>query len=176
MTFPVFSAGEVLRAQDMNAVGMWLVKTVTVGAGVTSVPVTSCFSADYDNYRIVLSDVVGSTASNMLFQFSGITTAVYQSSGVFLTFGSSTISGFGPAAETSWIVAPGNTATSNWTADIISPFASRRKSFIGGGVGNTSNYQFNGTCSSTSSATGFSIIPSAGTYTGGTIRVYGYRN
>jgi hypothetical protein len=176
MPVPDFSPGEVLTASAMDSIGLWLVKTVTVGTGAASVPVADCFSADYANYRIVLSDVVGSTGSNMLFQFSGITTAVYQSSGVFLTFGSSTVSGFGPAAETSWIVAPGNTETSNWTADIISPFASRRKSFIGGGVGNTNYYQFNGTCSSTSSATGFSIIPSAGTFTGGTIRVYGYRN
>jgi hypothetical protein len=176
MTFPSFSVGEVLRAQDMNAVGLWLVKTQTIGSGVSSIPVTGAFSADYDNYRIVLSDVVASTGANMLFQFSGITTAVYSSSGTFLSFGSSTVNGFGPAAETSWIVAPGNTNTSNWTADIISPFATRRKSFIGAGVGNASNYQFNGTCSSTSSATGFSIIPSTGTYTGGTIRVYGYRN
>jgi hypothetical protein len=176
MTFPSFSVGEVLRAQDMNAVGLWLVKTVTVGTGVSSVPVTSCFSADYDNYKVILSDVVGSTGANMLFQFSGITSSVYQSSGVFFSFGSSTVSGFGNPAEASWIVAPTNTTTSNFSADIISPFASRRKSFIGAGVGNSSNYQLNGICSSTSSTTGFTISASAGTLTGGTIRVYGYRN
>jgi hypothetical protein len=78
MTFPVFSAGEVLRAQDMNAVGMW-----RVGGGsftnVASFDIVG-FSSDYDNYQLVLnvgghSGVVGLTAQ--LFQGATVRNANY---------------------------------------------------------------------------------------------------
>ena len=69
MTFPSFSAGEVLRAQDMNAVGRWLVKTVTVGSAVTTVPVTDAFSTEYDNYEIVFSGGSKSSPGTMNMQF-----------------------------------------------------------------------------------------------------------
>ena len=176
MPVPDFSPGEVLTAAAMDSIGLWLVKTQTIGTAVPSVVVTDAFSANYHNYRIVLTDVVGSVTANLLFNFSGITSSTYFSSGTFFTYGSTVVNGFGPAASTSWIVAPSNTGTSNWTADVISPFATRRKTFMGKGVGDASNYEFNGVCTSTSSATGFVITPNAGTITGGTIRVYGYRN
>ena len=193
MGYPTFVSGDVLNASDMNAVGLWRVTNctvtsvggtaatasngvITIGTNNTSVTVNNAFSADYDNYKIVISDVVGSTAANMTFQFSGITGSVYLAAGTFFNFGSATVNGFGPAAATSWIMAPSNTLTSNWSADVISPFASRRKVFMGKGVGDASNYEFNGYCNSTTSATGFVISPSAGNITGGKIRVYGYRN
>ena len=46
MSFPVFASGDVLNASDMNGVGLWLVKTQTIGTGVSSVVVTGAFSAD----------------------------------------------------------------------------------------------------------------------------------
>ncbi len=49
MTYPSFSAGDILTAADMNAVGLWLVKTQTVGTAVASVTVTDAFSSTYDN-------------------------------------------------------------------------------------------------------------------------------
>ena len=55
MTYPVFATGDVLNASDMNAVGLWLVKTQTIGSGVGSVAVTGAFSADYDNYKIIVT-------------------------------------------------------------------------------------------------------------------------
>jgi hypothetical protein len=51
MTFPSFTAGEVLRAQDMNAVGMWLVGSTTF-TNTTTAFVNQCFTSDYQNYVI----------------------------------------------------------------------------------------------------------------------------
>ena len=48
-TPPTFSSGSVLTAAQMNAVGLWLVKTQTVGTAVSSVSVTDVFSSNYDN-------------------------------------------------------------------------------------------------------------------------------
>jgi hypothetical protein len=59
-TPPDFTTGAVLTAAQMNAVGLWLVKTQTVGSAVPDVTVTDAFSADYDNYKILYT---GGTAS-----------------------------------------------------------------------------------------------------------------
>ena len=56
-TPPVFSAGAVLTAAQMNAVGLWEIKTQTIGTGVASFEVTGAFSSDYDNYKIVINSM-----------------------------------------------------------------------------------------------------------------------
>lgn len=73
MTYPVFSAGEVLRAQDMNAVGLWLVGSTTVTAQTTGV-LDGCFTSDYRDYLLVV-DVTGGTGNlelNMNFRVGGV--------------------------------------------------------------------------------------------------------
>jgi hypothetical protein len=67
MTFPSFSAGEVLRATDMNAVGMW-----RVGGGALSGTATNfvgCFTSDYTNYRIVIDSISLSGNGDISFQY-----------------------------------------------------------------------------------------------------------
>ena len=193
MGYPVFASGDVLNASDMNAVGLWRVTTctvtsvggtaatasngvITIGTGNTSVTVNNAFSADYDNYRIMLTNSTNSTGANMSIQLSGITTSVYATAGTFYTFGSATVGGFGPAATTSFTFGPGNAGMTTAVIEIISPFASRRKAMISNGISDGATYLFNGHCSSTASASGFVILPASGSMTGGTIRVYGYRN
>ena len=69
MTYPSFTSGEVLTAADMNAVGLWLVKTQTVGTAVASVTVTDAFSSTYDNYRIIYTGGAASTSCVLSLQF-----------------------------------------------------------------------------------------------------------
>ena len=176
MSYPVFATGDVLNASDMNAVSGWLVKTQTVGTGVSSVTVTSAFSADYDNYLIVIQGIVNSTAANLTLQLSGITTNTYSTGGTFFTYGSTTVSGFGPAATSSWVIGPAGTVNSHAVISVMAPNAATSKSVFAQGSSTLAYYSFAGTCTSTSTATGFVIAPNAGTMTGGTIRVYGYRN
>jgi hypothetical protein len=52
MTFPSFVSGEVLRAEDMNAVGLWKVGGGTFTNAAT-VDITG-FSSEYDSYRFTL--------------------------------------------------------------------------------------------------------------------------
>lgn len=72
MTFPSFSAGEVLRAQDMNAVGMWHLGTYTLSS--TATQINSIFTSDYDNYRLVFSNVSISSADTMTLRLVAGTT------------------------------------------------------------------------------------------------------
>jgi hypothetical protein len=178
MPVPDFSPGEILTASAMDSIGLWLVKTQTIGTGVASVTVTGAFSADYDNYRIVISGSVASGGADTSFQLSGITGSNYQTFGFFMTPGTATINAYGPAVTTQWLT--GSTNSVRWAHefDVISPFLSQQKFMLNMvGASTTGYYNFSGSCTSTASATGFTITQNGGgTLTGGTIRVYGYRN
>ena len=73
MTFPVFSTGEVLRAQDMNAVGLW-----RVGGGAVSGTTTNfvgCFTSDYTVYRVVIDQPTNTAAGEYYIRYLTGTTA-----------------------------------------------------------------------------------------------------
>lgn len=178
MSYPSFAAGDILNASDMNAVGLWLVSTTTIGSGVTSVPVNNCFSATYRSYRILIeAQNTNGTASHLL-QFNGITGSVYLTGGSFGSWGVASQTGYGPSAQTSFILSANNVAGTGtfMTLDLHNPFESQRKygtCFSQAGNGHAS---FNLYTTSSSSATGFTLSKAGDTMTGGTIRVFGYRN
>ena len=150
---------------------------VTIGTSNTSVTVSSAFSATYDNYRITISGGLASASGDMSLQLNGITGSVYQTVGYYITYGVATIVAFAPAVGTSFLLGHVDTTQYATTFDLISPNLTKQKFVIGqNGSSTTALYFTNGKCTSTSAATGFTITPSSGTITGGTIRVYGYRN
>jgi hypothetical protein len=179
MAIKTFTTGEVLTATDTNTYlansGLVYVTSVTAGSAVSSVTVSSCFSATFDNYRIVISGGTSSAAgSNANFQLTGITGSTYEAAGYFVTYGVATVSAYAPAATTSWLVGFLGQNNTSITMDLINPFAAKHK-----GMNTLSsaqfNYSFTGQCTSTTSATGFTLTPALTTITGQTITVYGYR-
>ena len=175
-TPPVFSAGAVLTAAQMNAVGLWLVKTQTVGSAVSSVTVSDVFSSDYDNYRVVLASIDGSVSDQIsLLTFGSTTTGYYGAlSLVSLTAGTQTILTRSNAAS-NYLVASDVDKTTYASFDIYSPYLSERTGFAGTGFGYAYTSTFGGFVANTTSYTAFTITAGAGTMTGGTISVYGYR-
>ena len=177
MTFPVFASGDVLNASDMNAVGLWLVKSQTIGTAVSSVQVTSAFSADYDAYKIIVSGGVCSQNSDLRLTL-GASTTTYYYAGSIRTYGGTTIN-FELANGAFWLVGTGSANNLHINVDLISPFAAKQTAYIcglgypniSGAGGSTGGFHDTAT-----SYTSFTITPSGGTLTGGTIRVYGYRN
>jgi hypothetical protein len=165
----------------MNGVGLWLVKSQTVGTGVSSVTVTSAFSADYENYRIIITGVAGSAGGGSIsLQLNNSTGSTYFTGGLFGSFGSTTLNGYGPAAAVKWLDVWALDSTSQGGyADLYNPFSTARTMFTSSsvrtGVGNAW-YMINGLDTAAVSNTGFTITPISGTMTGGTIRVYGFRN
>jgi hypothetical protein len=178
MTFPSFSVGEVLRAQDMNAVGMWLVKTVTIGAGVSSVPVTDAFSADYDAYKIIVTGGAGSTATALKLHLGSSNTNNYFGFMAFGSFGGTAVSGINDNDAASFTYAGGfDTNTISANIELLNPFSSTDVTEISSRVRYGTTYgNYVGVFGTTTSFTGFTLTPFSGTLTGGTIRVYGYRN
>lgn len=197
MTFPSFASGEVLTANDMNAVGLWRVTgctvtsaggtaatasngVITIGAGNTSVTVNNAFSTDYDNYRIVIAGGVSSVAAGACNLTLGAAATGYYRAGAFMAFASGAVTGFNNANDTSWRGAvEASTSMIDAVIDLLNPFATKNtilsshttaartdgySLFMGGYLANTTSYS------------AFTLTASAGNLTGGTIRVYGYRN
>jgi hypothetical protein len=176
MTFPSFSSGEVLRAADMNAVGLWLVKSQTIGSGVTSVPVTGAFSADYDNYLITVAGGVASTSTVLNLQL-GATTSGYQYQFNYGTFSGVPLATGGTSLTSIQYLGSADTTGLSASISVQSPYLAKqtRVSAEGGRAGTYSG-NVTGYVPNTTSYTGFTLLPDSGTITGGTIRVYGYRN
>lgn len=179
MPVPVFTVGEVLTAANMNKVGLWLVKTQTVGTAVSSVTVSGAFSADFDNYRILYVDGSASATSNVALTLGSTTTGYYG----FLSYGTAggtTLYGANTNNGASWNYA-GDTTSDGITVDVdlFNPNKAMRTQlssrYMGTGTGAAfGTYQ--GLLNNSTSYTAFTITPGVGTITGGTIRVYGYRN
>ena len=176
-TPPDFSSGAVLTAAQMNSVGLWLVKTQTVGSGVASVAVTGAFTTDYDNYKIVWSNGVLSAIGETRV-ILGATTAGYSNSLIYGAYGGGAATVIGNAAGANWtFMGYGNTTAVAMNFELYQPFLTKNTFMssnlmqFAGQVGGTNN----GILENTTSYTGFTIFPASGTMTGGTIRIYGYR-
>jgi hypothetical protein len=179
MTYPTFNNGDVLPASDLNAIGLWLVKSQTVGTGVSSVTVTGAFSADYDNYRILYFGGSGSVDGDIRMTL-GSTAANYYMGFLFAAYTGGAASVAGTNNGSSWQYVGSQRSTTNTVSiDVYNPFASDETSFAGTYMGSKAGSGVGaiaGFLNDTSSYTAFTLTPSSGTLTGGTIRVYGYRN
>jgi hypothetical protein len=176
-TPPDFTSGAVLTAAQMNSVGLWLVKTQTIGAAALSETVTGAFSADYDNYLI---QIIGGTAST-------------EDNG-FLTFGA-TATGYYGILQLATVAAPGTylgSADNNGTQfstvwrsqtggayaniNVYAPFLTKNTGVEGVWMPTSGAFgKYTGQLRDSTSYTAFTVKPASGTFTGGTIRVYGYR-
>ena len=184
MTYPVFSAGEVLRAEDMNAVGLWLVKTQTVGAGVSSVPVTGAFSAEYDNYLVQYTGGVGSTTVAINLQLgpssvSGFNTGYYLGL-IGSLYGSGTANFVSDNNASSWQPAAAFAEGASVNVTLLRPHDTVRTGIVANRIDyRTSGGSVTGTGfhNSTNSFTDFTLSVAGGaTLTGGIIRVYGFKD
>lgn len=180
MPVPVFTTGEVLTAANMNKVGLWLVKTQTVGTAVSSVTVTSAFSADFDNYRVVYDGGTSSTDAAFTIQL-GSTATGYHYSIVYQQYNATTPLGAGATNTTSWPNAGRqSTVRNSLVLDIFAPYLSTYSGIRYAGVdyAATSGYIITGggMLDNTTSYTDLKINAGSGTISGGTVRVYGYRN
>jgi hypothetical protein len=179
MPVPDFSPGEVLTAQAMDSIGLWLVKTQTIGATVPSVVVPDAFSADFENYRIIVSGGVASTNNGLNLTF-GATITGYTRTGISMIHGSTTVTGVSQQSQTSISnIGLGTTNNLSLAFDCYSPFSANRTIVNGFGMRATAGQSVNwlsGYLDNDTSYTDFTLTVTSGTISGGEIRVYGYRN
>jgi hypothetical protein len=176
MPVPDFSPGEVLTAAAMDSIGLWFVKSQTIGTGVPSVTVADAFSANYDSYKIVVTGTNVSAAGNSaFFSLSGSTGSTYFAGGFWQTYSSATLNGFNSNGVSggTWVGITGG----RWSCiiDVVNPFAALASSVMGQSSGGTYAATFQGHDTNAASSTGFTLTQATTNWTGGTIRVYGYR-
>jgi hypothetical protein len=159
--------------------GLVLVSTTTIGTTVSSVTVSNAFSSTYDNYKIILSGGVAST-SNAISMILGATTTGYYRFLIYGAFNSNTINSAGTANAANWEnTFVGSTTSLNGVIDLLSPNLAKNTIIVGVNATTTTTgnaFWQNGYLNDTTQYTAFTLTPSAGTLTGGTIKVYGYQN
>ena len=168
----------VLSTGRANPVGLDIVSTTTIGTAVSSVDVTNCFSATYDNY-LVSWTTTGSTGIALRLQYltaaSSLISTGYYYSGYYSSYSSPSLvsdasnngSSFRIGTLTASTVCAGQSILYN-------PFTTSTKFWSGSHASTGEAYSYNGYNSSTASLPSIRITTNTGTITGGTITVYGY--
>jgi hypothetical protein len=179
--------------QSYNAAGAWvtwgtapsagalvLIKTQTIGTTVSSVTVTDAFSSTYDNYMITVTGGVASIDGGAIGLQLGATTTGYYAGYGRITYSSAAASNANDnnAAQ---FVRSGRSSTNTLFANIYlhGPNLAKNTFYrawdIEGATGSVGGYGA-GFLNNSTQYTAFTLNASTGTWTGGTIRVYGYVN
>jgi hypothetical protein len=158
--------------------GLVLIKTQVIGTTVGSVTVTDAFSATYDNYKIVVTGGVASTQNSLRFTL-GATVTGYYYGGFYYDYGANS-GGYARGSNAAGFdIGAGTTNKLFANAEIFDPFLADQTTFTTSHASalTTAFMQFaNGFLDNTTSYTAFTLTATGGTFTGGTIRVYGYAN
>ena len=161
----------------VGASGLVFISRTTIGSAVSSVTLSNIFSADYDNYRIMISGGSGSTGTYLRFQFSGAATAAYFKQLFYGAWTSGNAQLAGSAGTEAFWNYMGTVDSTSLQAcvDIQSPYLSEHTyahSYYARGphLGGVSVSLLN----DSASYTGVDIFPATGTFSDGNIDVYGY--
>jgi hypothetical protein len=162
-----------------SASGLTLVKTQTIGSGVSSVTVSDAFSTTYDSYQVIINGGLGSTDVNLNLKL-GSTATGYYSTRIVSSFASATVASGNDNNGVTWTaVGHMSAAAIAFNLFIQDPFLSKNTKFNSLAVApytTGSSGVVGGFLNDSTSYTAFTITPGSGTLTGGTIRVYGLQN
>ena len=154
--------------------GLEFISSTSVGTAVPNITITNVFNSTYDHYKIFMTGVSQSaTFPDTRLQFNN-SSASYYGGGIQTTFSTGAVSSLWDNNVSRFNRAGGNTG--EMYVDVYNPFLASENTFISSSfrtnvaAGNYTGYILNA-----ASETGFTISPSTGTYTGGTVTVYGYR-
>jgi hypothetical protein len=164
--------------------GLVLIKSQAVTTGVSSVTITSAFSATYDAYKIIFSGIQTSSGVGCTIALSGSTSGYYSSdiaSGAYTT-ASGTLSfnciNNGSFWNANVISSNGTTQASGATIEIQNPFNSTSTTIQSNGSDARTNGSglriMTGYHSAATSYTDFVFACGGTTFQGGRISVYGY--
>jgi len=177
-TPPVFVSGAVLTAAQMNQIGLWKIVDEDFTASA-SIVVDNCFSADFENYRILMrySSTSGTTTVGMRLRVAGVNaTSNYDLQSNL--FSNTTLTAARVSAGTSWVVEGADTSRATFVAmDIQAPALAANTSFVTLNVRDATiqNRFSGGMHSDTTIYDGFNLIMTGGVSVTGSLTVYGYR-
>jgi hypothetical protein len=163
--------------------GLVHIETVTVGSGVSSVSVDDVFSADYDAYELHIK-IIGSTGAGIQLRTrvggADLTASDYNRQNG--SFSSTTAAGARLSNQTTTRVGDTNTMSTLNKVTIYNVFATSptflmatQARFGGGSLTNPEIDFFYSNVNNNTSYAGFTLFPTSGTYSSGTITIYGYQ-
>lgn len=171
----------VMIADTDSPPGLQLIKTQTIGTAVSSVVVSDAFSSDYENYLITVNGGVASTNTAIALTLGSAATGYYRWA-IYGQFHTTTAFGLNTSNGVNWgDAAFGSASTIQGRFELFGPNMAMNTQFVGHSTqSRTQGFYLTqgGYLADTSQYTAFTLTPSTGgaTLTGGTIRVYGYRN
>lgn len=152
--------------------------TITIGNAVSTVAVTGAFSSLYDNYKILIQGGSATANTDYVRLQLGSTTSGYRYDYIFANMASGTPASAGTVAGANFAYCGIASLTLFANIEVMGPFATGMTTVqaLAGRTGQNMGMMV-GTQIDSTSFTGFTILSGVGiTFTGGTIRVYGYRN
>ena len=154
--------------------GYSLIKSQAIGTSVTAVTVTGAFSSTYDAYQIVVAGGVASGNTGMKLQI-GAATSNYRYSAVVGTYASTSITNASSAAASAFdYVGTGSTNKLGAFITVFDPFLTRNTHVQASYITINDGGNFVGVLNDNTSYSSFVLSTlNAGSWTGGTIYVYG---
>ena len=162
-----------------NASGaLTLIQATAIGTGVSSVAISSAFSATYDNYLVTMSNCTWSVNDQAITFILTGSTASYYSNLVYGINSTGAITDLNRSnAASAYIGITDANKAQNFAINIFNPFAAAYTNWSGTTNGYLASGVVGGNHQVATSYTGFTIAAaSSATLTGGTIRVFGYSN
>ena len=164
-----------------SAGALTLVSATTIGSAVSSVTVSSAFSATYDVYLVTLSGGAASTNNYGTLQLGSTTSGYYRGVQGRLYGGAADGGGENNASSFNSRLVNGSASGLSGLLWLVNPFLAKFTYIMAIHAAavtdsSTGAYVYGGFLDNTTSYTAFTLTPNTGTWTGGTIRVYGYAN
>jgi hypothetical protein len=164
----------------VSSLGLQLVTAQTIGTGVSSLTVSNCFSSSYDNYRVIVNNMAASSLGASLYMtINGSAGSTYEGNLLYWSTANTTITNSNYTATSSFQIGILNTTRNQIVFDITNPNLASQTIVSGSSSGYSSGGSDYGCIfttydSNSASSVSLTITPAAGTFTGGTISVYGY--
>jgi hypothetical protein len=180
-TYTQTQIGSLLDAKSpVSTTGLVLISSTTIGSAVSSVTISNCFSATYENYKVILVGGVSSTDGYINCQLATDSTPVannYYLGRFGIEFNSSGSGNANQNNTASWTYSGyGNTDWNHAEVDLRMPFLAKKTLMSGVYTATTTFGAINvGLHNVATSYNSIHFSRASGTMTGGTIKVYGYK-
>ena len=171
--------GQILTSAYVNNninSGMVYVTSATIGTGVSTVTVSGAFSATYDQYHIIINGGTASTSDLITMTLGATATGYYEGRpGILIPGGA--YAGNVTNNGGNFFVGQFTTTGKSMSTVLANPFlATETRHYSQGFSTGTSSCAYSsGVLNNTTSYTAFTLSANSGTWTGGTVTVYGFR-
>jgi hypothetical protein len=180
MAIKTFTAGSVLTAADTNTYltnsGLVYVASATIGSAVSSVTLSSCFNSTFTAYKIVVAGGTTSADAQLYLKLGASATGYYAIKAFYVYSSGSSFTGTDNNAA-QWTTTGFSINGQGMSAciELQNPFLAAYTYMSASAAATTIGGQVTGVHQVATSYSALTITPSAGTMTGGTVTVYGYR-